>query len=184
MDRATMSKSARAIVLVLFLGGAAAFYLGHRRDAKSGVAVGESAPDFTLPGLGRGSLALANYKQQVVVLNFWATWCPPCVEETPSLEKFATRVQPMGVTVIGVSVDQDQAALEKFVSDYHLSYPVALDPERTLAARYGTFQFPETYIIDRNGRVAEKIIGPIDWQDPRIFSFVETLAPGAAHPVE
>ena len=179
-----MSKTARGVVVILILGGALAFYLGHRRGAKSGVEVGEAAPDFTIPGLGQGSFALANYKQQVVVVNFWATWCPPCVEETPSLEKFAARVQPMGVTVVGVSVDLDRVALEKFVSDYHLSYPIALDPERALAARYGTFQFPETYIIDRNGRVAEKIIGPIDWQDPRILSFVETLAPGTAHQAE
>jgi cytochrome c biogenesis protein CcmG, thiol:disulfide interchange protein DsbE len=179
-----MSKTARAVVVVLFLGGALAFYLGHRRDAQSGVEVGEAAPDFTLPGLGQSPFALANYRQQVVVLNFWATWCPPCVEETPSLEKFAAQTQPLGVTVIGVSVDQDRAALEKFVSDYHLSYPVALDPQRMLAARYGTFQFPETYIIDRNGRVAEKIVGPIDWQDPRIISFVKSLAPEAARRAE
>lgn len=179
-----MSKTARGVVFVLFLGGALAFYLGHRRDAQSAVEVGEAAPDFTLPGLSRGSQALSNYRQQVVILNFWATWCPPCVEETPSLEKFAAQTRPLGVTVIGVSVDLDRAALEKFVSDYHLSYPVALDPQRTLAARYGTFQFPETYIIDRNGRVAEKIVGPIDWQDPRIISFVESLAPGAARRAE
>ena len=179
-----MSKSARSVVILLFIAGAVAFYLGHRRNSKSGVEIGEVAPDFTLPGLTQGSFALANYKQQVVVLNFWATWCPPCVEETPGLEKFAARVQPKGVTVIGVSVDQDRAALEKFVSDYHLSYPVALDPDRALAARYGTFQFPETYIIDRHGRVAERIIGPIDWQDPRILSFVESLAPEAARHAE
>lgn len=179
-----MSKSVRSVVILLFLAGAVAFYLGHRRNAKSGVEVGEDAPDFTLPGLPQGSFALANYKRQVVVVNFWATWCPPCVEETPSLEKFAARVQPMGVAVIGVSVDQDRAALEKFVGDYHMTYPIARDPDRTLAARYGTFQFPETYIIDRSGRVAEKIIGPIDWQDPRILSFVESLAPESARRAE
>ena len=179
-----MSKSVRSVIILLFIAGAVAFYLGYRRNSKSGVEIGEDAPDFTLPGLTQSSLALANYKQKVVVVNFWATWCPPCVEETPSLEKFAAKVQPMGVTVIGVSVDQDRAALEKFVSDYHMSYPIGLDPDRTLAARYGTFQFPETYIIDRNGRVAEKIIGAIDWQDPRILSFVETLAPESAKRAE
>jgi len=179
-----MSKSVRSVVILLFIGAAVAFYLGHRRNAKSGVEIGEDAPDFTIPGLTQGSLALANYKHQVVVLNFWATWCPPCVEETPSLERFAAKVQPMGVAVIGVSVDQDRGALEKFVSDYHMSYAVALDPDRALAARYGTFQFPETYIIDRDGRVAEKIIGAIDWQDPRILSFVETLVPEGARRAE
>ncbi len=179
-----MGKSARIAVVVLILAGALAFYLGHRRDAKGGVQIGETAPDFTIPELGQGALALDRYKKQVVVLNFWATWCPPCVEEAPSLEKFATLTQTRGVTVIGVSVDEDQRALEKFIADYHVSYPVARDPQRALAARYGTFQFPETYIIDRNGRVAEKIIGAIDWQDPRIINFVESLTPDAPRRVE
>jgi cytochrome c biogenesis protein CcmG/thiol:disulfide interchange protein DsbE len=176
----TMSKTARLVIVVLFIGGALAFYLGHRRDANAPVQIGQSAPDFNIPRLDQGSLALSNYHKQVVVLNFWATWCPPCVEETPSLEKFAAQTKPLGVTVIGVSVDDDTAALEKFVNDYHLSYPVARDPQAALAARYGTFKFPETYIIDRDGRVAEKIIGPIDWQDPRIVSFVKSLTAGGA----
>jgi cytochrome c biogenesis protein CcmG, thiol:disulfide interchange protein DsbE len=179
-----MSKTARLVIVVLFFGAALAFYLGHRRNANTAVQIGEAAPDFSLPSLDQASLTLANYRNQVVVLNFWASWCPPCVEETPSLEKFAAQTQPMGVTVIGVSVDQDGAALKKFVSDYHISYPVARDPQQQLSARYGTFQFPETYIIDRNGRVAEKIIGAIDWQDPRIISFVESLTAGAARRAE
>ncbi len=179
-----MGKSARAVIIVLILGGAFAFYLGHRRNAESVVEVGADAPDFTVPEMDQSSLALTQYKNQVVVLNFWATWCPPCVEEAPSLEKFATQTKPRGVTVIGVSVDQDQAALEKFIADYHLSYPIARDPQQALAARYGTFKFPETYIIDRNGRVAEKIVGAIDWQDPRIISFVESLTPDATRRAE
>lgn len=177
-----MSKAARAVMVLLFAGGALAFYLAHRTNDRAGAEIGGPAPEFTLPGLGRGSLALEDYRRQVVVLNFWATWCPPCVEEAPSLEKFAVETQPWGVTVIGVSVDQDRAALAQFVSAYHLSFPIARDPQQTLAARYGTFQFPESYIIDRNGRVAEKIVGPIDWQDPRIISFVESLAPHGAGP--
>ncbi len=113
------------------------------------------------------------------MLNFWATWCPPCVEETPSLEHFAQSLGGRGVQVIGVSVDEDPAALRKFVADYHLSYPIARDPGGELAARFGTFKFPETYIIDRRGKVAEKIIGAINWEDPRIIRFVESLTPGA-----
>ena len=78
--------------------------------------------------------------------------------------------------MIGVSVDQDQAALEGFVLAHRLSFPVARDPAQVLSGRYGTFIFPETYILDRSGRVAEKIIGPIDWLDPRIIEFVRGLA--------
>lgn len=180
IDGLEMSKIARATVAAVFVLGAAAFYWGHRSKAGRALLVGDRAPDFALPGLDRNTVSLANYRGQVVVLNFWATWCQPCVEEAPSLEKFSAEMQPLGVTVIGVSVDEDVAALQKFVADYRLSFPIARDPGGSLAAHFGTFKFPETYIIDRNGRVAEKIIGAIDWQDPQIVNFVHNLAPGNA----
>ena len=167
----------RVVIALLFAGGALAFYLGHRSKDRAGVQIGDDAPRFTLQALDGSSLSLNQFRHQVLVLNFWATWCPPCVEETPSLEKFAMETKPLGVQVVGVSVDEDPAALSKFVAAYHLSYPVARDPQQALSARYGTFKFPETYIIDRNGRVAEKIIGAIDWQDPRIIAFVKSLTP-------
>jgi peroxiredoxin len=139
------------------------------------VDIGERAPDFTLPALTQGPLSLHDFGRHVVVLNFWATWCPPCVEEAPSLEKFAEQMRAQGVTVLGVSVDQDAAALQTFAERERLSFPIARDPDRTVASRYGTFQFPETYIIDQEGKVAEKLIGAVDWQDPRLITFVQEL---------
>jgi cytochrome c biogenesis protein CcmG, thiol:disulfide interchange protein DsbE len=174
-----MSKT-QALKLVALAGMAGIFflYLFLRPRAARPVEIGEAAPDFRLAGLNGAPVALQDYRRQVVVLNFWATWCPPCVEETPSLERFAQTLRARRVAVIGVSVDQDAGALRKFAADYHLSYPIALDPQQALAARFGTFKFPETYIIDRQGKVAEKIIGAINWEDPRIIRFVESLAPG------
>jgi len=176
MDGKTMSKTnaVKILALLLILGGAAIFALRLRQPRP--VDVGERAPDFTLPALTRGSLSLHDFSRRVVVLNFWATWCPPCVEETPGLEKFAEQMRLQGVAVMGVSVDQDVAALQTFAAQQHLSFPVARDPDQSVANRYGTFQFPETYIIDQDGRVAEKLIGPVDWQDPRIIAFVQDLA--------
>ena len=78
--------------------------------------------------------------------------------------------------MVGVSVDQDVVALQTFAAQQHLSFPIGRDPDQSVANRYGTFQFPETYIIDQDGRVAEKLIGPVDWQDPRIITFVQELA--------
>jgi cytochrome c biogenesis protein CcmG, thiol:disulfide interchange protein DsbE len=173
-----MSKTARATIVLLFAGGALAFYLGHRSNDQAGVQVGDQAPDFTLPGLEGGSISLTQFRGQVAVVNFWATWCPPCIAETPSLEKFAAKVKPLGITVIGVSVDEDPAALRKFVADHHLTFPIARDPQQDVPARFGTFQLPETYIIDRDGRVAEKIINAYDWEDPRMVEFVKSLAAG------
>jgi peroxiredoxin len=163
----------KILVLLLILGGAA--FLALRLRPPRPVDIGEKAPDFTLPALTQGPLSLHDFGRQVVVLNFWATWCPPCVEEAPSLEKFAEQMRAHGVTVFGVSVDQDAAALQAFAERQRLSFPIARDPDRSVANRYGTFQFPETYIIDQNGKVAEKLIGAVDWQDPRLITFVQEL---------
>ena len=144
--------------------------------------VGEAAPDFTLPGLSGQSISLRDFRQNVVVVNFWATWCPPCIEETPSLKRFSDQVGSAGVTVIGVSVDQDAQALGEFVTNAQLTFPIARDPDQSVASRYGTFKFPESYIIDTEGRIAKKIVGGIDWQDPRIVAFVRNLARGGQQP--
>jgi peroxiredoxin len=176
MEGKAMSKTnaVKILVLLLILGGAAILALRLRQPRP--VEIGERAPDFTLPALTQGSLSLHDFGRQVVVLNFWATWCPPCVEETPGLVKFAEQMHAQGVTVIGVSVDQDTAALQTFAAQQHLSFLIGRDPDQSVANRYGTFKFPETYIINQDGRVAEKLIGAVDWQDPRIITFVQELA--------
>ena len=174
-----MSKSnaLKATVLTIILGVAA--YIGIRQHEARPVAIGDSAPEFSVPALPSGSLDLKSYQGQIVVLNLWATWCPPCVEETPSLEQFAEKMKAHGVVVLGVSVDEDVNALQDFVKANHISYPVGRDPDRALSARFGTYQFPETYILDRRGHVAEKVIGSIDWDDERIQNFVLNLARGS-----
>ena len=171
-----MSKTnaVKVLVLLLILGGA--IFLAWRLRSPHPVDIGERAPGFALPALTGGSLSLHDFKRQVVVLNFWATWCPPCVEETPSLEKFAEQMRLQGVAVVGVSVDENVEALQTFTAQQHLSFPILRDPDRSVAHHYGTFIFPETYIIDLDGKVAEKVIGPVDWQDPRLVAFVQELA--------
>ena len=166
-------------------------WLSVRSHAPHPVALGESVPNFRLPlasntpaGTAGSSAQLSDYRGRVLVLNFWAPWCPPCVEEAPSLEDFAAKVRPMGVEVLGASEchdcevadEEDANALGAFITKFRISYPIAHDRSRSLATRYGTLQFPETYIIDRKGRLAEKIIGATDWDDPRMLAFVRELA--------
>jgi cytochrome c biogenesis protein CcmG, thiol:disulfide interchange protein DsbE len=137
--------------------------------------VGAKMPEFTLPKADSTDVAVRRGNGHVVVVNFWATWCPPCVMEAPSLEKFAQQVQPLGVRVVGVSVDQSLPDLNKFISSYHLTYPILRDPHQLIASRFGTHLFPETYIFDRDGRLADKVISATDWEDPRMIEFVEAL---------
>jgi cytochrome c biogenesis protein CcmG, thiol:disulfide interchange protein DsbE len=182
-----MSKAKRATLfaaVAVAAAAATAFFVLHRASRPGGIEVGHAAPDFTVPSYPSGQARLHDLRGRVVLVNFWATWCPPCVEESPSLQKFAELMRNQDVEVLGISVDQDPAALQKFIDHFHLTFTIGRDPNQELAHRYGTFQYPETYIVDRDGRVAEKIIGPIDWQDPRIIAFVQDLAHpnGAAVP--
>src|SRR6516165_5629737 len=118
---------------------------------------------FTLPHYRQGeSSKLTDYRGKVVVLNFWATWCPPCVEETPGLIQLQRRIASRNGVVLGVSVDEDEAAYRKFLQDHGINYPTSRDPSKKSALDYGTVMYPETYIIDRQGKIARKIIGPQD----------------------
>lgn len=137
--------------------------------------IGSNAPDLTVQDADR-TVKLSDYRGQVVVLNFWATWCPPCVEEMPSLVEMQRRMKAKGVTVIGVSVDVDQNAYHQFLKDHNVNLLTVRDPGQKSSNLYGTFKFPETYIIDRKGRLAEKIVGAYDWNDPRMLAFVRELA--------
>jgi len=154
----------------------AALLVALRQRSSRALQVGEAAPDFVLASLDGSSVSLHDYRDRVVIVNFWATWCPPCIAEMPSLEQLARHLQHRGVAVVAVSVDEDATAVKRFVWAQQLSFTIALDPERLVASRYGTYKFPETYIIDRKGKLAQKIIGAIDWQDRRITAFVERLA--------
>jgi len=171
-----MSKINLVRLLVLAsIVGATIFFALHSRRAEP-VRVGGAAPDFTLPKLEGGDISLKDFRGRVVVLNFWATWCPPCVEEMPSLTSFAEQMDPAGVTVLGVSVDHDAEALRKFVQHNDVRFPIARDMGQRVSSQYGTFKYPETYIIDREGNISEKMLGAVNWQDPRIVSRVRRLS--------
>ncbi len=136
--------------------------------------IGANAPDFTVQDSDR-SVKLSDFRGQVVVLNFWATWCPPCVEEMPSLVEMQRRMKAKGVTVVAVSVDVDQSAYRQFLKDHNVNLLTVRDPGQKSASLYGTFKFPETYIIDRNGVMRRKFIGAVDWTEPEVTDFLSKL---------
>ena len=136
--------------------------------------IGESAPDFSVQDSTR-TVALHDYRGKVVVLNFWATWCPPCVEEMPSLVQMQSRLKDKGVTVLAISLDVDENAYNKFLKDHNVELLAVRDPNQKSNTLYGTFKYPETYIIDRDGKVRRKFIGPIDWTQPEIVSYLSRM---------
>jgi cytochrome c biogenesis protein CcmG, thiol:disulfide interchange protein DsbE len=135
---------------------------------------GKKAPDFPLQLNGR-EIHLSDLRGQVVVLNFWATWCPPCVQETPSLNQLQQAIAPQGGMVLGISEDQDPDAYAQFLHDQNVIFPTFDDTTTKIPGTYGTSMYPETYVIDRDGRIARKIVGPQDWQDPHFVESIEAL---------
>lgn len=136
--------------------------------------IGTAAPDFTVKDADH-SVTLSEFRGKVVVLNFWATWCPPCVEETPSLVQMQQRMKDKGVVVLAVSVDADADAYHRFLKDHGVNLLTVRDADQKSNALYGTIRFPETYVIDRNGTVRRKFIGPVDWNSPDITDYLSKL---------
>lgn len=136
--------------------------------------IGSNAPDFTVQD-SQSKITLSQYKGQIVVLNFWATWCPPCVEEMPSLVEMQKRMKSKGVTVLAVSVDVDENAYKQFLKDHRVDLLTVRDPSQKSNNLYGTFKFPETYIIDRNGVMRRKFVGAVDWTSPDITEYLGRL---------
>jgi cytochrome c biogenesis protein CcmG/thiol:disulfide interchange protein DsbE len=153
------------LVIVVFAG----CYRGSRPPR-----IGTAAPEFTVQDADR-KVTLSEFHGQVVVLNFWATWCGPCVEEMPSLVQLQQRFKGKGLTVIGVSIDVDGDAYHKFLKDYKVDFLTVRDPDQKTSNLYGSFKWPETYIIDRNGVVRRKFIGPVEWSQPEVVDFLSKL---------
>jgi cytochrome c biogenesis protein CcmG, thiol:disulfide interchange protein DsbE len=159
----------RAIMCGVVLLGLTACYSGSRPPH-----IGSSAPEFTVQDDDR-KVSLSQFRGQVVVLNFWATWCPPCIEETPSLVVMQERLKTKGVTVLAVSVDADETAYRRFLKEHGVSLLTVRDPDQKTSNLYGTFKFPETYVIDRSGVMRRKFIGAVDWTEPEITDFLSRL---------
>ena len=149
------------------------FTFPHYRQGESSVA-GKKADDFAMELNGKPE-HLTDLRGKVVVLNFWASWCAPCIEETPSLIDLQKRIASRNGVILGVSVDEDPSAYEKFLKDQHINYLTYLDPSKKIAADYGTSMWPETYIIDRQGVIIRKIIGPQNWNSPDLLSYFDAI---------
>ena len=162
----------RIACLTLLIGLTAALsgcYSGSRPGR-----IGSNAPDFTVQDSDH-KVTLSQFRGQVVVLNFWATWCPPCIEETPSMVNMQTHLKSKGVVVLAVSIDADDAAYHKFLKDYNVNMITVRDEPRKAASLYGTFGWPETYVIDRSGVIRRKFIGAVDWTSPEIVEYLSRL---------
>jgi peroxiredoxin len=139
------------------------------------VNAGDTAPNFSIVTESGRTVTRSDFGGKLLVLNFWASWCPPCITELPSLNQFAQEYKDQGVVVIGISNDKNENLYKRFLTQRHVAFDTARDPEADISASYGTFQIPETYLIDRNGKVLEKVISNQDWMDPQFLARVKSM---------
>jgi peroxiredoxin len=135
--------------------------------------IGSSAPDFTVKDSDR-TVRLQDLRGKIVILNFWTTWCPPCIEEMPSLSRLQKQMGST-VTVLAVSTDDDNDAYHKFLKKYDIQFLTVNDPQKKSSDLYGTTAQPETFIIDPSGVVRRKFIGPVNWTSTDIVDYLQKL---------
>ena len=136
---------------------------------------GVDAPDFELEFLDGERRALSEFRGNVVFLNFWATWCPPCRQEMPSMQALHERYAESGLAVLAVDLQEADATVRKFVDDFHLSFSILLDTEGRIGGMYGVRSIPTTYIIDRKGMVLAGAVGAREWDSDDAFLYFDEI---------
>jgi len=143
---------------------------------------GSVAPEFALPRLAGGApVDLESLRGRVVLLNFWATWCKPCEEEMPAMQRLYDALAPEGFELLAVSVDEDPSEVASFVERLGVSFPILMDVDQGVARSYQTFRFPETLLIGRDGVVVERYVGPKEWDaEPYVARLRKLLSDAGA----
>jgi peroxiredoxin len=138
--------------------------------------VGQPLPDFTFPDLQGHRVQLSALRGKVVFINVWATWCPPCVEEMPTMQRLYDRLHARGLEVLAISIDTLGAqVVGPFMQQYQLTFPALLDPTSRIERLYQIGGVPESFIVNKGGRLVEKVVGPRDWSHPQVLAVFERL---------
>ena len=165
-----------AVTVSLLIFGLMTNDFAPKSSQQARVEIGLRAPDFTFTGIDGNEVSLSDYLGKVVIVNIWATWCPPCVDEMPSMEKLYKKFKVENFEILAVSIDESgREAVIPFMRKYELTFPALIDSQATIKNLYGATGVPESFIIDKKGICVKKIIGSIDWAAPEVFSFFQEL---------
>ncbi len=136
---------------------------------------GDSAPEVALSTLEGRTVRLSDLSGQVVLINFWATWCKPCEDEMPAMQRLYHSLSEDNFEMLGISVDESSPDVEAFASRMGLDFPILLDPEQKTSRLYQTTGFPESILVDRNGQIVERYVGPRQWDHPDYEARIRSL---------
>jgi peroxiredoxin len=167
-------------VLILAIGFWLIFFQSHRPPVnfqlRGGPKIGEAAPDFLLSNLDGNLVHLGHGRGKVIFLNFWATWCPPCKEEMPSMESLYQKLKDQPFEMLAVSIDEEgRESVQPFMEKYSLTFSALLDRDKKIAALYGITGIPETFIMNKRGLIDAKIIGPQNWTEKKWRDYFDRL---------
>ena len=165
------------LVLLVLIGGGA--YIYSNLPSTTAVVAGEMAPDFQLEDTKGNTFRLSQLRGKVVMVNFWATWCPPCIEEMPSMERLNKFMADEDFVMLAINTEQNgRAVVPQFLKKSPYDFTVLYDDQMAVQQQYGVYKFPESFIVGKDGTVVEKIIGPLDWSSPKTVAYLKSLAKG------
>ena len=137
---------------------------------------GSSAPDFTVKDLSGRDVRLSDLRGKVVLVNFWATWCPPCRGEIPSMMKLNSAMAGKPFQMLAISIDEGgKDAVQGFFRESGASLPALLDTDQKVSKLYGTTGVPETFVVDKKGVILKKVVGAMEWNDPQVIQFLDDV---------
>ena len=170
--RATAGDHVLKVLLVALTVGLLGVIGWNLRDTT--VHEGDRAPAFSVSTDQGRHMTPTSFGGKVLVLNFWATWCPPCVTETPSLSAFQKKFRDKGVVVLGISIDKNEQKYKRFLQRFHVPFDTYRDPTAVISADYGTFQYHETYIV-KDGRIVRKFVADQNWTSDEIERYMQSI---------
>ena len=165
------------IVLLAVIGGGA--YIYSNMPSTTAVVAGDVAPDFTLEDTQGNKITLSELRGKVVMVNFWATWCPPCIEEMPSMERLNNFMADEDFVMLAINTEKNgRSVVPEFLKKTPYAFSILYDDQMTVQKKYGVYKFPESFIVGKDGTVVEKIIGPLNWSSPKTVAYLKSLAKG------
>lgn len=172
------------LIILLVMVGAAAF-LSYKSNQQPGqepvkaVVEGQVAPDFQLEDTEGNQVTLSDLRGKVVFVNFWATWCPPCKEEMPSMESLNEALPADDFVMLAINVEENgRSVVPEFLKKTPYNFPILYDDKGVVQKRYGVYKFPESFIVNKEGIVVQKVIGPLHWSSHKTITYFKTLIKG------
>jgi len=182
-EKSQPRKNTQLLLTILFVFIACVFliiFLREERDSTikttKPLQPGIQVPNFVFADMNGKEVSLSDHRGKVVLLNVWATWCPPCRQEMPSMQRLYEKFKGESFEILAVSIDSEgREAVAPFMREMNLTFPALLDPRETIMSLYGITGVPESFIIDKDGILVKKIIGPINWASSEVFLFFKDL---------